>query len=463
MPGRILFVSKYAWPDPVGYNNNVFRQARALRENHGRDVELLTWPGQDGWEGPLPAPAAPKIVSRLEYTFQGLPYHVVNLNHLYSGQVLNEARWEEAVGIGRELLGRIKPDIVHMHHGAGMWWIFEAARRSSIPAVFSAHDWGLGCLRSHLVKGEGGLCDGTAELDKCARCVWAGRRTAGRLNEMLVSTLFGERLLEATSLFPFDRSLSERGILRVGLKRRVSLNLERARLALPALGALIVANSFGAEFFSQFGIDRKMVHVIPWYYDPVQDAGAKCKASGEVTFGYIGRIAPDKGLGEVFQALESGVVSSPVRLVVAGSLDGDFAKELRARYPGHVGMHTVEWLGWLPHRDIASFFSRIDATLIPSQCMENLPLTLLESFAHKRPVIAPDIPTLRDYDIEDRFGRVFEIGSVASLARAIDRMRSEPGALTRYGAAMPTVQSSGDYVRRVDAIYDAILAPGPAR
>jgi hypothetical protein len=51
---KVLMVSRYVEPKPVGGNSNVYRQVRSLCDDCGVDVEILTWPHNDLWTGPVP-------------------------------------------------------------------------------------------------------------------------------------------------------------------------------------------------------------------------------------------------------------------------------------------------------------------------------------------------------------------------------------------------------------------------
>ena len=127
---KILFVSRYVDPNPVGSNANVFLQAKYLND-HVADsqVEVLTWPKLDLWSGPVPAVSSrPKVLTTKR---DGLTYYVFRAPDKYEviagGAELSEDNWEQAVAYGMQLLSKIIPDIVHLQHRHGFWWILESA------------------------------------------------------------------------------------------------------------------------------------------------------------------------------------------------------------------------------------------------------------------------------------------------------------------------------------------------
>lgn len=459
MSKPILFVSQYVEPNLVGGNNNVYRQAKALKHDLGVNVDILTWPaGGDAWTGPVPAASLSGTeIPFLTWAYDGLNYHVVQLPEELLGRVLKESEWENAVAIGCELLRKIDPAIVHLQHWRGLWWILESANRLAIPTVYTPHDWGMGCLRTILVKGEGGLCDGSVSSAKCTRCIWRGRNLLGKLNELVVSTALGEALLERIERTPLEPFLARHGAVRLGLRKRFHLNNTRAKRVLSRLSAIIVPNQFAKTFFLQFGIPELKIHVEPWYYDLNKPALSAPVISERLRMGFIGRISPEKGVQRIFDALLSDDIPNPIHLVIAGEIQGEYARGLHARFKDRVGKHSVEWLGFIPHEEVHRFYTNVDVVIISSECIENGPLTLVESFAFKCPVIMSDTPTARNYVEEGQTGYFYTYDSTASLVQAINRAICNPGNLLAMRPNIPTFKSSAAYGEAVRAVYERIV------
>lgn len=459
MRKRILFVSQYADQEPIGSNNNVYRQAKALKHDIDVDVEILTWPEQDGWTGPLPPNNKSSQFSYVEWSNQYLNYHIVGLPKKLLDRVLKDSDWQQAVKLGCELLIKINPAIVHLQHWRGLWWILESANRLSIPTVYSAHDWGMGCLRTILVKGEGGLCDGIVNIEKCIECIWRGRNLIGKANELLVSTALGERLIEMLDHSAVDRWLCKYGAVRLGLRKRVTLNQNRAKAIFSNLSALIVPSLLAKDFYQQFGIAENRIHVEPWYYDLTVPTNCERIDRGKIVLGYIGRISPEKGVKRIFDALLSDSIPNPIHLVIAGAIQGDYAEQLHSKFSNTVGKHSVEWMGWLPHHDICKFYEKIDVVIISSEGMDNTPLTLIESFAFERPVIISDMPSIRDLVQEGRTGFLTTF-STGSLEQAIRKVTLNPYELLEMRKNIPPVKSSLAYGSVIKDIYASIEGKG---
>ncbi len=459
MSKKVLFVSQYVAPQLVGGNNNVYRQAFTLKHTHGVDVEILTWPERDHWTGPLPDSSEPSTVPYIRWLHEGLTFHIIQLPSKLLERVPTERDWREAVEIGCKLLKEIKPAIVHLQHWRGLWWILEAAKRLLIPTVYSPHDWGVGCLRTILVKGEGGMCDGIVGISKCSRCIVHGRNLAGRANEFIVSSPVGERMLKALGRSKvIDRWLTKNDAVRIGVNNRVTLNLTRANSILSSLHALVVPNEFAKRYYLQFGIARDRVFVHPWYYDLTAPINHGRPDRQAVVLGFIGRISSEKGVRRIFEALQSDSIAFPIHLVIAGAIDSAYAVQLLSEYRHKVGRHSVEWMGWIPHHSVNTFYQKVDAVIIPSDCIENGPLTLIESFAFKRPVIITKTPTATDLVQDGITGYLVSFGSTESLTQVIAKVCGNPEGLLKLRNNLPPVSSSIEYTESVKRVYETVLS-----
>lgn len=458
MPKRVLFVSQYTDPNLVGGNNNVYRQAKALRHSLGVNLEILTWPVNDHWSGPLPEPIGTNRFSHRNWSYEGLNYHLVNLPVKFlERRVLSDSDWEQAVEVGRELLEQIKPSVVHLQHWRGLWWMLESARQLSIPTVYTAHDWGIACQRTILVKGEGSLCDGIVNVDKCFECIWKGRNLLGKVNEALVSTVLGEQLIELLDKTPIEPFLVRSGAVRIGLRKRLKLQKNRVKRVLSNLSALIVPNSFAKSFYHQFGLSENRIHIVPWYSDLTAPQIHKTLDPYKITLGYIGRISPEKGIEKIFEALSDDLIKQPIHIVMAGAIQDSYAEQLQLKYKTNVGNHSVEWMGWVSQQNVHTFFEKVDVVIISSDCIENGPLTLMESFAFKRPVIITDMPSARDLVKDGRTGYLFAFGSSESLKKTIQKVVLNPNALLAMRDNIPNIKTSVEYAAVVKGIYETIF------
>lgn len=454
---RVLFASRYVDPVDPRANRNIVRQARVLQDEFGVDLEILTWPLDDLWGGPIPdqAPSPRPIKVQRE----GLAYSVMlgpaSWNEAAGGNVISEKAWEAAVGYGVNLLTAQKPDIFHLHHRFGFWWLLESAQRLGIPTVYSNYDWGMACLRTVLVNGSGDLCDGVVNPEKCAACIKTGRtRLVGRLNEALVETWIGEKiltLLDQSSLT--GEKFRACGAVSKPSLQRTKTNQKRVESTIRGLGHCVTPSEFGKRFFQQFGIADKKVTVLPWYHDSVEAEPPRTSSAEPFTITFIGRVSPDKGVHLIFEALERLDDIPAVLLRIAGANASEYCTQLQGKYGQFVGKHRVVWQGWSP---IDSLLRTTDVTIIPSTWMDNTPITLIEAMAYRVPVIATAIPTITGL-LENGVGYLAEYNSVESLSRAIKAAVSDQEVIRSRRIEFPKIPTAHEYGADLFGIYSDLL------
>jgi glycosyltransferase involved in cell wall biosynthesis len=460
---RVLFASRYVDPIDPRANHNIVNQARVLQDEFGIDLEILTWPTNDLWSGPLPdrkPTLAPLKVQR-----EGLNYSVIlglaSWDEVACGNVISEQAWEAAVGYGIRLLATQKPDIFHLHHRFGFWWLLESAQRLGIPTVYSNYDWGMACLRTILVNGAGDLCDGVVKPEKCAECIKRGRtRLAGRLNEALAETWVGQKIL---TLLDHSAVTGEKfrnlGAVSKPALQRTMINQQRVKTVVQGLGHCVTPSEFGKRFYQQFGIAEQKVTVLPWAHNTVAVEPSRSSSAETFTITFIGRVSLEKGVHLIFEALERLSDIPAVLLRVAGADESEYSAQLQAKYPQFVGIHRVEWQGWSP---IDALLRTTDVTIIPSTWMDNTPLTLIEAMAYRVPVIATNIPTINAL-LKQGVGYLAEYNSVESLSSAIKAAVSDQELIRLRKTVFPTILTRHEYGAELCRIYAGLLRKNPAK
>lgn len=455
---KVLMVSRYVDPSPIGSNRNVFLQARSLQDDFGIDIEILTWPLNDHWTGPVPDRIAQ--VPALKLVRDGLMYHVfeapLEWNEIAGGNVISDAAWEAAVAYGMRLLQSLKPDIVHLQHRHGLWWLLDSAQRLGIPTVYTNHDWGMACMRTVLVMGDGALCDSQVAVDKCARCIVSGRGFVGRANEILVQSSTGQQLVAALERTPMGRTLRQLGIVRHSAQQRTAMNYARSARVLSKLSHCFSPSEFGRRFFTRLGAHPDRVTVMPWYHDPVV-INKTLQADQPFTITYIGRVSPEKGVHLIFAALQEVRGGQPIHLRVAGANDSTYCKALKEKYSDRVGIHSVQWLGWSA---VGPLFNSTDVTIIPSVWIDNTPLSLIEALSYRVPVIGTRIPPIEELVTDNENAFLSDYLSVESLADAISRAVAKRGLIRAGALHFPQMMTLNEYMALVFNIYQKIYRVG---
>jgi glycosyltransferase involved in cell wall biosynthesis len=176
--------------------------------------------------------------------------------------------------------------------------------------------------------------------------------------------------------------------------------------------------------------------VVPDCAEPVasHEAGAD---SPTLTFGVIGRLAPQKGQREFLEAFAAafrGAPSTRAR-VVGGALFGedDYAASLLV-LAAELGIaDQVDFVGFVP--DVAAEFARLDVLVAPSLVPEGFGLTVVEGMAAGLPVVASAAGGPVEILTDGVDGVLVPPADVAALAHALRRLAEDAPARGRLGAA----------------------------
>lgn len=315
----------------------------------------------------------------------GVPEYRLKLRNLYTGGQrgpVAKALWHGVDRFGTlmdkpyaRVIEDFRPDVVFTHVlaglGTGMW---RAARRAGVPVVHMVHDYYLLCIRSGM-RNDAGNC---AQPCGFCRAVAAGPDV--------------QRTRDVSAVI------------------YVSDHVQRQHEA---------AGLFG---------DAK-AHIIHGSYEP---AGAMPSRPGRVdpsflTLGYFGRIAPDKGVTQMIEALR-GLDGVNWRLRVGGNFAPGYEQRVREAAQGL----PIEFLGVQAPLD---FYSGIDAIVVPSLWHDPAPRVVYEAGIHGVAPVVSDRGGLPQLVGHGTRGLVFDIDDPESLRGAIRALADDSQALDRIREA----------------------------
>jgi glycosyltransferase involved in cell wall biosynthesis len=188
--------------------------------------------------------------------------------------------------------------------------------------------------------------------------------------------------------------------------------------------AFIALTEFAASKLADGGLPADRIHVKANFVSP--DPGPRT-GSGD-GFLYVGRLAPEKGIGTVIHAaplLDAGIV---VRVVG----DGPEEHRLATAATAHPSLQPA---GRLDRSAVLAELAASRALVFPSLWYEGLPMTLLEAFAVGVPVIAARIGAAAALVEDGVTGLTFEPGDHAALAARLAWAQAHPAEMAAFGRA----------------------------
>lgn len=323
------------------------------------------------------------------------------------------------------LLGEIRPDIAHLHnfHHQISPSVFGPLKSAGVPFVFTVHDLKPMCPNyKMLVNGE-----------LCERC------KGGRFYNCIIN-----RCIKGSSA----KSL-------VGT---VEMYFHRLMRYYEDVELFITPSTFMRDKMVEYGFTEDRIKVIPNFID-LNAFRTSASDAGYVL--YCGRLSGEKGVSTL---LDAAGICREISFVIAGT--GPLDESFRARVAA-LGMDNVKFAGHQAGEHLIRLYTGARVTAVPSECYENCPVSLLESFASGKPVVGARIGGIPELIEEGVDGVTFMPGDPYDLADKLRQVwgadvdaREKMGGAARRKAV--TRHSPEKYYESLMKAYDTALHQGKA-
>lgn len=158
-----------------------------------------------------------------------------------------------------------------------------------------------------------------------------------------------------------------------------------------------------------------------------EELGLPCDGYLMVYTGNFTTMGKDKGISDCILALKA--LPNEVHLVAAGGSEADVAHYANKAQQEGVAAR-VHLAGHMPQRELARYNSAADVLMMPFPDTPHYrshmsPVKMFEYMASGRPIIASDLPTIREVlSEEDSF--IVQPNDPQGIARAVEVLRSDP-------------------------------------
>ncbi len=329
-----------------------------------------------------------------------------------------------------------EPDIVHAHniYGGLTTSILDVARKKRVPVVMTLHDYKLICP-SYLMLNRGAVCE------DCK---------GGRFIHCLLNRCHKENLA-ASGVYCLESYLN------------------RWLHKYDTIRYLICPSMFSLRKHIEHGIPRDRLLHIPNFVNAAEQsregrltAEPRHEERGYALF--VGRLSGEKGIPTLLAAAKG--LDVPVRIVGDGSLK----TELRD-FVKNNGMTHVTFEGYKSGVDLEQLYENAAFLVLPSQCYENAPMTILEAYACGKPVVGSRIGGIAEMIEHGRTGLQFTAGNADELAECMRALwldaslRSQMGLAARdkvereYSPEVHYEQLMGVYQHLLNGNMDQIGVP----
>jgi glycosyltransferase involved in cell wall biosynthesis len=179
--------------------------------------------------------------------------------------------------------------------------------------------------------------------------------------------------------------------------------------------------------------------------------------------GFASRLATEKGIEYAILALPDLIERFPeLQVVFAGPYKNVVGEaEYRDRMDAMLAPYRDRWTfaGTLGGRDLAAFYGAIDLLLMTSiNSTESFGLVQVEAMLCGTPVVATNLPGVRQPVTMTGMGDVVAIADSASLAAGIEKVLSNPSGYVRSPEEIAEIFSLDRTIVEYEALYRELIA-----
>jgi glycogen(starch) synthase len=339
----------------------------------------------------------------------------------------NERLHHDLAHFLRGLIAKERIDIVHGQHVMTSVPAVRAARQSAIPVVCTVRDYWPVCYWSDLINRPEGLA-------LCPRC------SAGMMTRCVRP--------HAPTLWP----------LALPMIPYMRANLARKQRGISGADAIVaVSSTIAADLRARSAdIANARVEIIPNAVDTASlrksaDASAP-PIEGPYAL-YLGKLAPNKGTGQLVRVIDGAALDWPVVIAGVGP-----ERDAIARDAAQSG-RDIRLVGWVDQREATRWMAHAALLLFPSRGPESLSRVLIEASVLGVPIAAMNTGGTPDIVLDERTGLVSQ--TFDELADDIRRLRGDAELRARLGAAARIhAESQFDVsvvIPRVERLYRDLL------
>ena len=136
-------------------------------------------------------------------------------------------------------------------------------------------------------------------------------------------------------------------------------------------------------------------------------------------FLFVGRLVKEKGVHYLLEAMNR-LPNIKLHIVGKGLEEDNLKKQAK-----QLGLSNVEFLGFKTGIELEEQYKNCIANILPCNWFEIFGLTIVESFAYGKPVIASNVGAIPEIIKSGKQGIIFEPGNVDELTEAIKKLHSD--------------------------------------
>ena len=376
---KILLVNKFFFLKG-GAEASFFYTAKIL-ESKGHKVIFFSMEHEKN----LPSEYEKYFVSNVDYEKKYLKNTIIS-----AARILYSTQAREKI---EELIRVEKPDIAHLHniyHQISPS-ILHSLNKFNVPTTMTLHDYKLSCAQE-LMMADNKVCEACVN-NTYYHCFLKACIKDSRLKSLLDTA---EMYLHHNILHIYD-------LVDYFISPSRFLKEEIRKMGFKGGKISILSNMVRVEDY------------VPTY------------SSQGNSIVYFGRLSKEKGLVTLLEAIKE---IKNVNLKIIG--DGPIKASLEAKIIDEK-INNVSLLGYKTGDELKNKIRDSLCVVLPSECYENNPISIIEAFALGKPVLGARIGGIPELVIDDKTGLTFESGNSKDLSLKIQYLLDNPSIIEEMG------------------------------
>jgi glycosyltransferase involved in cell wall biosynthesis len=243
---------------------------------------------------------------------------------------------------------------------------------------------------------------------------------------------------------------------------------ELIRSHLSRVDSFVAVSDYYAGYMSRYlGIPGAKVHVVPLGVNVDRFATAQASASAPFSIGYLGRIAPEKGLHllcDAYRDLRERGALEGCRVEVAGYLGPEhtaYWQSIEREVRGWGLADEIHYRGELDLDHKVAFLQALDLFVVPAVYDDPKGMALLEAMACGVPVVAPRRGTYTELLERTGGGALVEPENLLGLEETLQRLAGDRALLVELSAraadGIREHYSTGEMASRALDVYERLV------
>ena len=351
------------------------------------------------------------------YEYKGIKVYQYPVLKLSLNKMSNGIRNSTGLEYFRDILYRIKPDIIHFHTFNRVMNTEHMliAKSMGVKTVFTTHLVGIFCARGDLFYKNKTICNGKIRFQRCMSCYIHQKQKNIFLPEIKA---IGVNLL--LIFFPSLKRIKPSFFLLKNKKREL-------RILDKCCDKIISISNWMLSLYRLNGV--KNVVLIPHRISHRKNITVKKTKSNLIRLVYVGRLYPIKRIELLLQVLTDFNKNDfdLMMIVIPDKKNINYYNDIKQRY-NDLGFN--KWYENLSHDKVLELMKSTEILCLPS-ISEVAPMVIKEAFDSGIPVLGSNIPPIEELVIHNKNGLLFNVNSISSLKKQLNRLLIEDSLLQK--------------------------------